>query len=133
VTDDDALLTWVYGDEISNAVYQPMLDAPWYALLRDNMAHPQHEVFDGDTCVLSVRERMLVNLAMLAVLGRERSVRSRCHGLLRGGFDVEELAEVFRQAAMYVGMPAAVENSLILAEAERDLKAAGVLPIEREA
>lgn len=129
-TDDDALLKWVYGDEISNAAMQPMLDAPWYKLLRDNMAHPQHEVFKGESCLLSVRERMLVNLAILSVLGRERSVRSRCHGLLRGGFKAEELAEVFRQTAMYVGMPAAVENSLILAEAERDLKAASVLPAD---
>lgn len=127
-TDDKELLRWVYGDDISNAVYGPMLDAPWYTQLRDNMAVPQHEVFKGDSCLLSVRERMLVNLAILAVLGRERSVRSRCHGLLRGGFEVEELAEVFRQIAMYVGMPAAVEGSLILAEAHRDLKAAGVLP-----
>lgn len=126
-TDDDALLRWVNGDEISNAVYQPMLDAPWYRKLSQDMSVPQHEVFQGESNMLSVRERMLVNLAILAVLGRERSVRSRCHGLLRGGFQVEELAEVFRQVAMYVGMPAAVEGSLILAEAERDLKAAGVL------
>ena len=129
-TDDDALLKWVYGDEISNAAMQPMLDAPWYAKLRDDMSVPQHEVFKGESNLLSVRERMLVNLAILACLGRERSVRSRCHGLLRGGFEVEELAEVFRQVAMYVGMPAAVEGSLILAEAHRDLKNAGVLPNE---
>ena len=126
-TDDDALLRWVYGDEISNAVYQPMLDAPWYRKLSQDMSVPQHEVFQGESNLLSVRERMLVNLAILAVLGRERSVRSRCHGLLRGGFVPEELAEVFRQVAMYVGMPAAVEGSLILAESVRDLKAAGVL------
>jgi alkylhydroperoxidase/carboxymuconolactone decarboxylase family protein YurZ len=129
-TDDDALLQWVYGDEISNAPMRPMLDTSWYPVLRENMARPQHEVFRGESCLLSVRERMLVNLAILSVLGRERSVRSRCHGLLRGGFQVEELAEVFRQTAMYAGMPAAVEGSLILAEAERDLKAAGVLPTD---
>jgi alkylhydroperoxidase/carboxymuconolactone decarboxylase family protein YurZ len=131
-TDDDALLRWVYGDEISNEAYKPMLDAPWYSKLSQNMSVPQHEVFQGESNMLSVRERMLVNLAILACLGRERSVRSRCHGLLRGGFDVEELAEVFRQVAMYVGMPAAVEGSLILAEAHRDLKAAGVLPADGE-
>ena len=130
-TDDKELLRWVYGDEISNAVYKPMLDAPWYRTLSENMAVPQHEVFQGEKNMLSVRERMLVNLAILACLGRERSVRSRCHGLLRGGFDVEELAEVFRQVTMYVGMPAGVEGSLILAEAERDLKAAGVLPLDK--
>src|SRR4051794_22838102 len=130
--DDQALLKWAYGDEISNAVYQPMHDASWYPLLQDNMAHPRHEVFQGESCLLSVRERLLVNLAILSVLGRERSLRSRCHGLLRGGFKVEELAEVFRQVAMYAGMPAAVEGSLVLAEAERDLKAAGVLPTDAE-
>jgi alkylhydroperoxidase/carboxymuconolactone decarboxylase family protein YurZ len=129
-TDDQELLRWVYGDEISNEAYKPMLEASWYPKLSQDMSIPQHEVFQGETNMLSVRERMLVNLAILACLGRERSVRSRCHGLLRGGFDVKELAEVFRQVAMYVGMPAAVEGSLILAEAERDLKAAGVLPAD---
>ena len=44
---------------------------------------------------------------------------------------MEELAEVFPMVAMYVGMPAAVEGSLILAEAHRDLKAAGVLPDDK--
>jgi alkylhydroperoxidase/carboxymuconolactone decarboxylase family protein YurZ len=109
-------------------VYQPLIDAPWYKKLNQDMSVPQHEVFKGESNLLNVRERMLVNLAILACLGRERSVRSRCHGLLRGGFEEEELAEVFRQVAMYVGMPAGVECSLILAEAARDLKAAGVLP-----
>ncbi|WP_197028881.1 carboxymuconolactone decarboxylase family protein [Blastococcus sp. URHD0036] len=129
-TDDAALLKWVYGDEISMAVMKPLLDAPWWPKLQSDMSVPQREVFKGETNQLSVRERMLVNIAILACVGRERSFRSRCHGLLRGGFQEEELAEVFRQVAMYAGMPTGVECSLVLAEAARDLKAAGVLPAD---
>ena len=126
--DEEELVRWVYGDELSNVVYQPMLDAPWYKKLSEDFRVPQHEVFQSEESLLTVRERMLVNLAIQAVMLRERSLRSRCHGLLRGGFSAAELAEVFRQVALYCGMPAAVAGSVILAEAERDLKAAGVLP-----
>ena len=57
-TDDKALLRWVYGDEISNAPYKAMLDAPWYKKLRDDMSVPQHEVFQGESNMLSIRERI---------------------------------------------------------------------------
>ena len=40
-TDDQELLRWVYGDEISNEAYKPMLEASWYPKLSQDMSVPQ--------------------------------------------------------------------------------------------
>jgi alkylhydroperoxidase/carboxymuconolactone decarboxylase family protein YurZ len=123
---DESLKTWAYGDEISNACMQPHLEAAWAPRLSQQMSVAIRDWLSPEGNVLNARERALVNLALLSVLGRERALRSRCHGLLRAGFSPIELSEVFRQTAAYAGMPAAAECSLVLAEAVRDLEAAGV-------
>jgi alkylhydroperoxidase/carboxymuconolactone decarboxylase family protein YurZ len=124
---DESLERWATGDDISNAHHAPMLQSPWWPKMSEQMNLPIRNSFRGEGSVLSARERGLVNLALLSSLGRTSSLRSRCHGLLRAGFTEEELAEVFRQTATYIGMPAATQCSQILAEAVQDLKEAGVV------
>jgi len=54
------------------------------------------------------RTRSLINLAMLAALGREHELRLHVAGALRNGCTIEEIQEALLQAGIYAGVPAAV-------------------------
>ena len=56
---------------------------------------------------LSLRDRSLVNIAMLTGLGRAEELRHHTIGALRNGITREELREVIIQSAIYCGFPAA--------------------------
>ena len=58
--------------------------------------------------VLDRKTRSLLNLAMLAALGREAELRLHTRGAINNGCSKEEIAEVFLQAAVYAGAPSAV-------------------------
>ena len=57
---------------------------------------------------LDKKTRSLLNLAMLAALGREAELRLHTRGAINNGCTKEEIAEVFLQAAVYAGAPSAV-------------------------
>lgn len=59
---------------------------------------------------LSRRERSLINLGMLTALGRTHEVAIHTRGAKNNGLSNEEIAEVFLQAAIYCGVPAAVDS-----------------------
>jgi 4-carboxymuconolactone decarboxylase len=59
---------------------------------------------------LSKRERSLINLGMLTALGKTHEVAVHTRGALNNGLTKEEIAEVFIQAAIYCGVPAAVDS-----------------------
>ena len=59
---------------------------------------------------LERRTRSLVNLAMLTALGRNHELGVHVKGALTNGVTVEEIQEVLIQAAIYVGVPAALES-----------------------
>jgi len=59
---------------------------------------------------LSRRERSLINLAMLTALGRTHEVAVHVRGAKNNGLSNEEIAAVFLQAAVYCGVPAAVDS-----------------------
>jgi 4-carboxymuconolactone decarboxylase len=71
---------------------------------------------------LDRRTRSLLNLAMLTALNRPNEVRLHVRGALNNGVTREEMQEVFLQAAVYCGVPAALESFRIAAEVlkERD-------------
>ena len=73
--------------------------------------------------VLSRKQRSLLNLGMLAALGRSHEFELHFRGALRNGCSVEELRETLTQITIYCGVPAGVESFRIarrvLAE-ERD-------------
>ena len=59
---------------------------------------------------LSKRERSLINLGMLTALGKTHEVAVHTRGALNNGLTKEEIAEVFLHAAIYCGVPAAVDS-----------------------
>ena len=62
------------------------------------------------------RTRSLVNLAMLTALNRPHEVRLHLRGALRNGCTKDEVMEVLLQAAIYCGVPAAIDSVRIARE-----------------
>jgi 4-carboxymuconolactone decarboxylase len=58
---------------------------------------------------LARKERSLVNLGMLTALNRSHELRVHVRGAIRNGCTPEEIQEVLLQAAIYCGVPAAME------------------------
>jgi 4-carboxymuconolactone decarboxylase len=74
---------------------------------------------------LGRKERSLVNLGMLTALNRSHELRVHVRGAIRNGCTPEEIQEVLLQAAIYCGVPAAMEafrvTEAALAELEEEL------------
>ncbi len=60
--------------------------------------------------VLSRKQRSLLNLGMLAALGRSHEFELHFKGALRNGCTREELRETLTQITVYCGVPAGVES-----------------------
>src|SRR5882757_9090408 len=58
---------------------------------------------------LKPRDRSLLNLGMIACLGRMHEFEAHFKGALRNGLTPTELAAILRQVAIYCGFPAAVD------------------------
>ena len=71
------------------------------------------------------RDRSLINLAMIAVLGRENELKIHIRGALNNGLSKEEIREVLLQVGVYAGIPAAVDSFRIASEAFADIEADG--------
>jgi 4-carboxymuconolactone decarboxylase len=76
---------------------------------------------------LDRRTRSLLNLAMLTALNRPHELKLHVRGALRNGVTREEIREVLLQAAIYCGLPAAVDGfrtaRAALEEADREAAA----------
>ncbi len=59
---------------------------------------------------LDRRTRSLLNLAMLTALNRPHELKLHVRGALRNGVTRDEIREVFLQAAIYCGVPAAIDS-----------------------
>lgn len=55
---------------------------------------------------LSRRDRSLINLAMLAALGKTEELKLHTQGAINNGLGNEEIREALLQAAVYAGIPA---------------------------
>ena len=55
------------------------------------------------------KTRSLLNLAMLTALNRPHEIKIHVRGALNNGVTREEITEVFLQAGVYAGVPAAVD------------------------
>jgi len=60
--------------------------------------------------VLSKKERSMLNLGMLAALGRMHEFELHFRGAIRNGLTQEQLKEILTQIAVYCGIPAGVES-----------------------
>lgn len=58
---------------------------------------------------LAKRERSILNLGMLAALGRNQEFATHFRGALNNGVSRDELREVLIQIAVYCGIPAGIE------------------------
>lgn len=56
---------------------------------------------------ISLKTRSLLNLAILATLGRSQELKLHIRGAIANGATREEMFEVFLQCAMYSGIPSA--------------------------
>ena len=66
------------------------------------------------------KTRSLINLAMLTALNRPHEVRLHLRGALRNGCTRQEIMEVLLQAAIYCGVPAAIDSFRIAREVLAD-------------
>jgi len=57
---------------------------------------------------LDRKTRSMLNLAMLAALGKEHELKLHINGSLNNGLSKDQIREVFLQVAIYCGVPAAV-------------------------
>ena len=58
----------------------------------------------------------MLNLAMLTALNRPHELRLHLRGALRNGCTRQEIMEVLLQAAIYCGVPAAVDSFRVARE-----------------
>jgi len=58
---------------------------------------------------LPKKTRSMLNLAMLTALNRPHELKLHVRGALKNGVSREEISEVLLQAAIYCGVPAAVD------------------------
>lgn len=59
--------------------------------------------------VLEKRDRSILNLGMLAALGKSQEFKLHFHGAMTNGLSLQELREVLIQIAVYCGIPVGVE------------------------
>ena len=59
---------------------------------------------------LDRKTRSIINLAMLTALNRPHELKLHVKGALNNGLSKAEIAEVLLQAAIYCGVPAAVDS-----------------------
>ena len=59
---------------------------------------------------LSKRERSILNLGMLAALGRSQEFELHFRGAIKNGLSDEELKDVLTQITIYCGVPAGIES-----------------------
>ena len=65
---------------------------------------------------LDLKTRSLVTVAMLTALGKQHELKGHLRGALNNGATPTELQEVLLQAAVYCGVPTAVEAFRTAAE-----------------
>jgi 4-carboxymuconolactone decarboxylase len=66
--------------------------------------------------------RSILNVAMLTALNRPAQLKSHINGALNNGASVEELQEILLQAAVYCGLPAAIDAFRIAEEILKERK-----------
>ena len=60
--------------------------------------------------------RSMLNLAMLAALNRPHEIKLHVLGAINNGLTKAEISEVFLQAAIYCGVPAAIDSFRVARE-----------------
>ncbi|UWR30949.1 carboxymuconolactone decarboxylase family protein [Sulfitobacter sp. W002] len=69
---------------------------------------------------LDRRARSILNLGMIAALGRKDELKLHVRGALRNGITKEELREIFMQITIYCGVPAGIDSFRTAQEVMRE-------------
>jgi 4-carboxymuconolactone decarboxylase len=70
---------------------------------------------------LDRRTRSLLNLAMLTALNRPHELKLHVRGAITNGVGKDEMREVFLQAAIYCGVPAAIDSFRVARETFKEM------------
>jgi 4-carboxymuconolactone decarboxylase len=73
---------------------------------------------------LQLRERSLINIAMISALNRPHELKLHVKAALNNGLTRDEIREVILQVAVYCGVPAGIDSTRIAREAFAELDAA---------
>jgi 4-carboxymuconolactone decarboxylase len=73
---------------------------------------------------LELRERSLINLAMISALNRPHELKLHVKAALTNGLSREQIREVLLQVAVYCGVPAGIDSTRIAREAFAEVDAA---------
>ena len=91
------------ADEFSKPLQQLVTEYCWGTIWADS--------------TLSLQQRSMLNLAMITALNRTHELKLHVKGALRNGLSHEQIREVLLQAAIYCGVPAAVDSFRIARQA----------------
>ena len=72
---------------------------------------------------LALRDRSLINIAMISALNRPHELKLHVKAALNNGLKREEIREVLMQVAVYCGVPAGIDSFRIAREAFAELDA----------
>ena len=73
---------------------------------------------------LELRERSLINIAMISALNRPHELKLHVKAALTNGLTREQIREVLLQVAVYCGVPAGIDSTRIAREAFAEVDAA---------
>jgi 4-carboxymuconolactone decarboxylase len=73
---------------------------------------------------LALRDRSLINIAMISALNRPHELKLHVKAALNNGLSREEIREVILQVAVYCGVPAGIDSTRIAREAFAEVDAA---------
>lgn len=77
---------------------------------------------------LALRDRSLINLAMIAALNRPQEFKLHVRAALNNGLSREEIREVLLQVAVYCGVPAGMASFHLAREVFAELDASATPP-----
>ena len=70
---------------------------------------------------LDRRTRSMLNLAMLTALNRPHEIKLHVRGAINNGVSTAEIAEILLHAAIYCGVPAAVDSFRVATETLKEM------------
>lgn len=70
---------------------------------------------------LERRTRSFLNLAMITALNRPHELKLHVRGAINNGLTKDEIREVFLQAAIYCGVPAAIDSFRVAKEVFKEM------------
>lgn len=72
---------------------------------------------------LERQQRSLINLAMITALNRSHELGTHVRGAINNGVSRDQIKEVFLQAAIYCGVPAALESFRVATKVFAEMEA----------